>query len=187
MDHPALDEQVDIRIFMNYCGSKIPSDWCALGIQLGIEPSQLKCIKPTAQLDMIQAAQEMFVMWQKIEIEPTWRKLLGALRSEHVNQKTVANNIEHKLLHRKHSMLIEDVESKKTLIPPAPLRQPAPHTDILVPSHYDTQYVVQSTPKPPTPIVVLKKASTLPPWTGKPQTASVIVSSHVMFHSLYRQ
>ena len=97
MDHPALDEQVDIVILMNWCGSKIPSDWCALGLQLGIEPSQLECFKPIAQLDMVQATQEMFVTWQKIEIEPTWRKLLRALRSPHVNQITLANNIQHKL------------------------------------------------------------------------------------------
>lgn len=97
MDHPALDEQVDIRILMNCCGSKIPSDWRAIGIQLGLQPGQLECFKPIAQLDMVQATQEMFVTWQRIDTNSTWRKLLRALRSPHVNQKTLANNIQREL------------------------------------------------------------------------------------------
>ena len=92
-----LDEQVDIRILMNCCGSQIPHEWCALGTQLGLKQGEINRIRPLAQLNVVQATQEMFSIWQQIDENSTWRKLLRALRSKHVNQKYLANNIQREL------------------------------------------------------------------------------------------
>ena len=97
MQHPALDQRADLAIMMNYVGSQIPLQWNALGIQLGLRQPDLDIIRPAAQLNVAEGMTNVFATWQRVDQNPTWRKLIRALRTRHINQMALAYNIQEYL------------------------------------------------------------------------------------------
>lgn len=97
MEHPALDQHVVLARVMNLCGSQVPQDWNTLGIQLGLMPGDINTISATGHMDPIRRIQDMFSAWLRVDPEPTWRKLLKALRTPTVKQDVLAYNIQHEL------------------------------------------------------------------------------------------
>ena len=92
-----LDEEINLARIMNLCGSEIPQRWRALGTQLDIPRGDLNAIEPRAAQDIVTGVQDMFVRWQEVDINPTWRKLLKALRTPHVREPVLAYNIQKQL------------------------------------------------------------------------------------------
>ena len=101
MEHPALDKCADLAALMNLVGSQIPLTWHAIGLQLGLKQCQLDLIKPISVLNVLQATTEMFDTWKKNDENPSWRKLLRALRSQHVGEQMLAYIIQKHLTETK--------------------------------------------------------------------------------------
>ena len=100
MRHSALDQNAKLATVMNLCGSRIPQEWKAIGIQLGIPQCELNTID--ANVRTVGAAiSDMFARWQEMDTDPTWRKLLKALRTDHVKQHVLAYEIQKQLTIKK--------------------------------------------------------------------------------------
>ena len=96
MDHRALDEPADLRKLMNLCGSRIPQKWKAIGTQLGIPDGDLEATDADTKT-VGDAIQKIFTKWREIDTDPSWRKLLKALRTPHVQQYILAYEIQRQL------------------------------------------------------------------------------------------
>ena len=96
MDHRALDEPADLAKLMNLCGSRIPRKWKAIGTQLGIPDGDLEATDANTKT-VGDAIQQMFAKWREIDTDPSWRKLLKALRTLHIEERALAYDIQKHL------------------------------------------------------------------------------------------
>ena len=70
--------------------------WFEMGLQLGVNPKELKIIKDDAKSSK-EACTMMFMEWlyNVKGTEKSWRKVLSALRSRSVGENTLAKNLEY--------------------------------------------------------------------------------------------
>lgn len=93
-----LDREPDMKTLLSEVAapSRNPN-WESIGYALGLgEPVINRVRKDTTSI--MDGFMHTFEEWKKKDPQPTWRKLLSALRSRHVCQEEIADNLQHKLL-----------------------------------------------------------------------------------------
>ena len=69
--------------------------WFEMGLQLGVNPKDLKTIQHDAK-NSKAACTEMFTEWLgNANTEKSWKKVLDALCSRSVGENTLAKNLKH--------------------------------------------------------------------------------------------
>ena len=76
--------------------SKSPN-WESIGYALGLGEAVINRIRGDRP-QSLDGFVGMFEEWVKNDSQRTWRKVLNALRTEHVGEHALAYNLEHKLL-----------------------------------------------------------------------------------------
>ena len=92
MTHPALQMEPSLLDLLNLIAVNIPHKWRYVGIQLGLNPSQLDSICDRRNRDHAQCYMDVFDTWMK-EDRRTWVMLINALTSPAVDAKQLAHKI----------------------------------------------------------------------------------------------
>lgn len=80
---------------MNYVAAELPTQWQAVGIQLGLSIPKIKDIERSNHNDSIRCFSAVFWEWENQRTAPyTWETMLKALRSDSVKENRVAERID---------------------------------------------------------------------------------------------
>ena len=82
----------DLRT-VNNAVFEMRAKWLQLGIELGVKPGTLESIKQKNMQDPNSCLPDLLTEWLKAE-EPTWEKLVEALKSDTVSERNLARRIE---------------------------------------------------------------------------------------------
>ena len=95
-----LDSGPELPDLMNEVAAAIPSKWKVMGIQLGLDASELEGIDIKTRGNTNHAYIEIFDSWKKknpSKYTYTWSTVVRALQTPAVGEKKLADNIKDKL------------------------------------------------------------------------------------------
>ena len=72
-------------------------NWESIGYALGLEQAVINRIRRDIK-DTFDGFVRVFEEWERRDPQRTWRKLLSVLRSSHVCQESLADNLQRRLL-----------------------------------------------------------------------------------------
>ena len=90
-------EEVSLFQFMETVASAIPDKWKRVGLALGLSQEHISGIDAENEGDPLKCFAEIFNLWQQLSTRQqpvSWTTLAVALRSQHVDEKHLANYIE---------------------------------------------------------------------------------------------
>ena len=80
---------------MNKVATVIPTKWWHVGIQLGVENTQLDMIKQRCANEPLQCFAEVFSEWKRRMTTPfSWKTITEALKSELVGENMLAHKLQ---------------------------------------------------------------------------------------------
>ena len=91
--HAGSSLTIDDLRMVNKAVYDMRDKWFQFGVELGIQPGTLKSIKRKSLQDPDECLLELLTEWLKTE-EPTWKKLVEALKSDTVSEANLAKRIE---------------------------------------------------------------------------------------------
>ena len=74
-------------------------EWQQLGIQLDLDQQLLKRIELNNIRDIEGCCREMFNQWLRRELNPSWDKIIKALKTQSVDQPKLARDLEEQYTH----------------------------------------------------------------------------------------
>ena len=99
LSHPALQAEPCHRDLANFVTVEIPHKWRDVGIQLGLNPSQLESICDRCNRNPTRCYIDVFDIWMK-EDGRTWVMLINALTSPAVDAKQLAHKISQDIINK---------------------------------------------------------------------------------------
>ena len=100
----SLDNEPEVSDLVNEVAAKIPKKWRDVGLQLGLDPSELDGIAIESPSDTNYCYMKVFTRWKNknsAEHPYTWSTIVCALQVPAVGEERLANEIETGHLSRK--------------------------------------------------------------------------------------
>ena len=73
---------------------RMSTKWFEMGLQLGVQSTELKRIEHDTKQDSKTACRQMFAEWLgNTKTEKSWKRIMQALRSRSVNESCLANHL----------------------------------------------------------------------------------------------
>lgn len=106
-----------LKYFDNHVNPRISAKWYPFGIQLGIPDYALDEIKANNPGDVRSCCREALKYWLTKNYDASWEKVLQALQSESISERTLAEDIEKKLLSGTMYILQKSCQLVYTVVP----------------------------------------------------------------------
>ena len=90
-------EEVSLFQFSETMAHAIPNKWKRVGLALGLSQEHISGIDAESGKDPLKCFTEVFNIWQQLSIpqQPvSWTTVVSVLRSQHVDEELLANDIE---------------------------------------------------------------------------------------------
>ena len=91
--HMCLKVTVPYNVFMNKVAARIPGKWKRVGTQMELTPQQIDSIDQQYKGDPDDCYRQVFYKWSPYQTQ-TWSELIEILRTEHVGEIELAQEIE---------------------------------------------------------------------------------------------
>ena len=98
------DNEPEVSDLMNEVAAKIPNKWMDVGLQLGLDQSELDGITPESPGDTNRCYRKVFTRWKKKSSEKhpyTWSTIVRALQAPAVGEERLADETETRHLSQK--------------------------------------------------------------------------------------
>ena len=84
---------VPFDVFMNKVAARIPDKWKRVGAQMNLTPAQIDAIDQQYKGNPDDCYRKVFRVWSPYETQ-TWSQLIEILRTDHVAEMVLAQEIE---------------------------------------------------------------------------------------------